>query len=97
MASTMDRPRPCPSWWWATPGIEALEWMEKPVDFAGWDDLAGVGDREHRRAVGGVGGVGGDVNVPAGNVVADCVVDEVNGETLEESGVADQGRGGWRC
>ena len=72
------------------PGIETLEGLEEPVDFVRWDDRAGVGDREHRCAV---GGVGGDVNVPAGDVVADGVVDEVRDETFEESGVAVEGSG----
>jgi hypothetical protein len=91
MASTMDRPRPCPSWWWARRASRRWIGRKSRSSSPGgttWPVLV---------TVSAVGGVGGDVNVPAGNVVADCVVDEVNGETLEESGVADQGRDGWRC
>ena len=71
-------------------GVEALERLEEPVDLAGRDDRAGVGHREHGFAV---GGVGGDLHVPAGDVVADGVVDEVGDEAFDESGVAVE-RGG---
>src|SRR5271154_5271941 len=71
-------------------GVEALERLKEPVDLVGRDDCSAVGYREDRRVV---GGIGRDVNVPAGDVVADGVGDEVGYEAFEESGVAVE-RGG---
>ena len=70
--------------------VEALERLEEPIDVASRDVWAAVGYGEDRLAV---GGIGGDVNFPAGDVVADGVVDEVGDEAFEEPGVAVE-RGG---
>jgi hypothetical protein len=73
---------------WA--GAESLEGLEQAVEFCGRDDLPGVG---HRQDGVGVAGLCADLDVPAGDVVPDGVVDQVDGQLLDQQGVAVQGGG----
>jgi hypothetical protein len=65
--------------------VEALERLEETADVTGWNHVAGVGHREHCLAV---CGAGRDSDVPAGDVVADGIVDEVGDESFDQSRVA---------
>jgi hypothetical protein len=67
-------------------GVESLEWLEQPLYVAGREYQSGVGDRHH--GLSAVGDRGGDLNVSAGQVVADGVVDQVGDETLDEPAVS---------
>jgi hypothetical protein len=69
---------------------EPLEGLEQAVDFDGRDDLPGVC---HRQGGAGVAGRGGDLDVSAGDVVPDGVVDQVGGQLLDQEGVAVEGGG----
>jgi hypothetical protein len=59
---------------------EPLEGLEQPVDLVIRDDLTGVAHRQHSARV---AGLGGDLDVAAGDVVPDGVVDQVHGELLD--------------
>src|ERR1700722_8442174 len=73
-----------------TGAVEALEGFEETLDLFGVNGGAGVGDSEDGAVV---SGRGGDLNISAGGVVADCVVEQVGDQALEESWIA----GGWSC
>jgi hypothetical protein len=64
---------------------EPLERLEQAVDLVGRDDLPGAG---HRQDGAGVAGPGGDLDIPARDVVPDGVVDEVGGQLLDQKRVA---------
>src|SRR5215469_10028103 len=63
---------------------EPLEGLEQAVDLGGRDDLPGAG---HRQDGVTVGGPGGDLDVSAGDVVPDGVVDQVGGQLLDQERV----------
>jgi hypothetical protein len=67
---------------------EPLEGLEQAVDFGGRDDRPGVG---HRQDGAGLAGAGGDLDVPAGDVVPDGVVDQVSGQLLDQKAVTVEG------
>lgn len=69
---------------------EALEGLEQVVNFCFRDDLPRVGYRQD-----GVtpAGPGGDLNVPAGDVVPDGIVDQVGHELLDQERVAAEDGG----
>ena len=90
MALTMDRPRPWPRVAAGGARAEPLEGLEQAVDLGGRDDLPGVGHRQDGAAV---AGPGGDLDVPAGDVVPDGVVDQVGDQLLDQEGVAVEGGG----
>jgi hypothetical protein len=71
-------------------GTEPLERLEQAFDVGGMDDLPGAG---HRQDGAGLAGLGGDLDVPAGEVVPDGVVDQVGGQLLEQEGVTIEGGG----
>jgi hypothetical protein len=72
------------------PRSEPLEGLEQAVDFGGRDELPGAG---HRQDGAGVAGLGGDLDVPTGDVVPDGVVDQVGGQLLDQEGVTVEDSG----
>jgi hypothetical protein len=60
---------------------EPLEGLEQAVHLAGRDDLPGAG---HRQDGVNAAGPGGDLDVPAGDVVPDGVVDQVGYQSLDQ-------------
>ena len=70
--------------------IEPLEGLEEPLDIAGIDNGAGVGDRQVSQAVPGAGLYPGRA---AGRVVAQGVVHEVGHQPFHEARVARRGCG----
>src|ERR1017187_7066630 len=69
---------------------EPLEGLEQAVDVGGRDDLPGAA---HRQDGAGVAGPGGDLDVPAGGILPDRVVDQVGGQLLDQEGVTVEGGG----
>src|SRR5580658_11078826 len=68
---------------------QPLEGLEQAVDLGRRDDLPGVG---HRQDCAAVAGRGGDPDVPAGDVVADAVVDQVGDQLLNQERVTIEDR-----
>jgi len=64
---------------------ESLEGLQQAVDLGRRDGLPGVG---HRQDGATAAGPGGDLDVPAGDVVPDGVVDQVGYQLLDQEGVA---------
>ena len=64
---------------------EPLEGLEEPLELAGRDQRAGVDDGEVRASR---LGAGGDLDPAAGDVVPDCVRDEVGDESFEQVRIA---------
>src|ERR1700677_974214 len=69
---------------------QAPEGLEKAVDVGGLDDRPGAG---HRQDGAGVAGRGGDLDVSAGDVVPDGIVDQVAGQLLDHERVTGDGSG----
>jgi hypothetical protein len=67
---------------------EPLEGLEQAVDLGGRDDLPGAG---HRQDGVNTADPGRDLDVPAGDVVADGVVDQVGHQSLDQEGIAVEG------
>jgi hypothetical protein len=72
------------------PRAEPLEGLEQALDLGRGDDPPGAG---HRQDGAGAAGPGGDLDVPAGDVVPDGVVDQVGHQLLDQDGVAVEGGG----
>src|SRR5262249_50954601 len=69
---------------------ERQEGREQPADRLGRDGRPGVGHRQDRAAV---PGRGADLDLPADDVVAHGVVDQVGHQPFGQQGVTVQGRG----
>src|SRR5262249_23308028 len=69
---------------------EPLERLEQAVNLRGRDDLPGAG---HRQDGAGVAGPGGDLDIPARDVVPDGVVDQVGGQLLDQKRVTVEAGG----
>src|ERR1700744_312515 len=63
---------------------EPLEGLEQPADLGGRNDGSGAGYRQHSAAV---PGSGRDLNVTAGDVVLDGVVDQVGHQPFGQNAV----------
>ena len=71
-------------------GVESLERLKDPLEFAGSDCGAGVRDRDDRSAV---PALGCQLDAAAGGVVADRVRDEVGDEPFDETRIARRAGG----
>jgi hypothetical protein len=69
---------------------EPLEGLKQAVDLGRRDDLPRVG---HGKDGTGFAGPGADLDLPAGDVVPDGVVDQVGGQLLNQQGVTVDGGG----
>ena len=65
--------------------VQSLERLEETLDLLGWNGRAGVRDGHEGMPV---TSPGGDLDVSAGGVVADRVVDQVGDQALEQSWIA---------
>jgi hypothetical protein len=74
-------------------GGQALEGPEQPVDLGGRDHRASVGHRDDGAAV---LLIGGEVDGAVSGVVADGVVEQVDGQPFDQAGVAEHRRGAQR-
>ena len=72
-----------------TGAAQSLEGLEETLDLLGRDGRAGVRDRHEGVPV---AGPGGDLDMSAGGVVADRVVDQVGDQALEQSWIAGRRR-----
>ena len=93
IALTIERPRPSPFASAVRAAVESLERLEDPLELAGGDRRAGVGDGEDGSSV---ARLGCELDVTAGDVVADRVRDEVGDEPFDEARVAASSRAGSR-
>ena len=76
-----------------TGAAQSLEGLEETLDLFGRDGRAGVRDGHEGAAV---AGPGGDLDLSAGGVVADRVVDQVRDQALDQSWIARRRRCGQR-
>lgn len=84
MASTMEARDRGPCRVQCVPA-NPLKWLWQPVDGRCWHDRAGVGHRQDNSA--SLGG-GQDVDAAVVEVVAQCVVDQVDDQTLDKVWIA---------
>jgi hypothetical protein len=68
--------------------VHALEGQEEPAELVGRDVRAGVGDRDERAVS---PHAGGDLQLAAGDVVPDRVIDEVGDKASGQVGVTERG------
>ena len=69
--------------------VEPLKRLEKTVDLGGRDDRSSVGDRQNGLSI--LCG-GGYLYAASGDVVPDCVVDQIANKALDEVRVSLEGR-----